>query len=350
MVRALTIIPFKNGSLEITELPEPERRHGELLIEGISVGICGTDRDLAGGVYGWGMPDGGRLVLGHESLGRVVEADDDSGFKAGDLVVGVVRRADPLPCPACGHGEPDMCSNGNYIEHGIKDLHGFGATCWTVPVTEALPVAASLKSVGVLLEPTSVVAKAWENIEAVGRRAWYQPQRVLVTGAGPVGLLAALLGVNRGLETHVLDRVKTGPKPELVRDLGAQYHCGDASDVIARLAPDIIIEATGSPDVAVAAMNSPTVGGILCLVGFSPFKEERQVDIGSVCRLAVVNNKAVFGIVNANMRHYTAAAEALAKSNLDWLEGIITKRFPMTKALEAFDVLENEVKVIIELN
>jgi glucose 1-dehydrogenase len=350
MIRALTIIPFENGSVEITELPEPKRREGELLIEGISVGICGTDRDLASGVYGWEMSDGGRLVLGHESLGRVIEADDHSGFKAGDLVVGVVRRADPLPCLACAHGEPDMCSNGNYIEHGIKGLHGFGATRWKVPIAEAVRVAPSLEDVGILLEPTSVVAKAWENVDLVGRRAWHQPQRVLVTGAGPIGLLAALLGVNRGLETHVLDRVKAGRKPELVRDLGAYYHTGDAPDVIARLSPDIIIEASGSPDVALAAMNSMTVGGILCLVGFSPFKEEIQVDISSICRLTVVNNRAVFGVVNANMRHYKAAAETLAKSDLDWLERIITLRLPMSKALDALETHEDEVKVIIQLN
>jgi glucose 1-dehydrogenase len=351
MIQALTIIPFKDGSAEVTELPEPERRPGDILIEGISIGICGTDRDLASGVYGWAVPGGKqRLVLGHESLGRVLEADEASGFKAGDLVVGVVRRADPLPCPACAHGEPDMCSNGNYIEHGIKDLDGFGATRWTVPATEAVLLAPSLENVGVLMEPTTVVAKAWEHIESIGRRAWYEPRRVLVTGAGPIGLLAALLGVNRGLEVHVFDQVHAGRKPALVRELQAQYHTGDAADVIGRVSPDIIIDATGSPEVTVAAMSNITVGGILCLVGFSPFKQEMQVDISSVCRLTVVNNKVIFGVVNANMRHYRAAAEELAKSDLSWLEGMITRRLPLSRALEAFDTVENEVKVIIQLS
>ena len=60
---------------------------------------------------------------------------------------------------------------------------------------------------GVLLEPASVVAKAWDHIERIGRAlAVWQPRSVLVTGAGPIGLLAALIGAQRGLDVHVLDR------------------------------------------------------------------------------------------------------------------------------------------------
>jgi len=79
----------------------------------------------------------------------------------------------------------------------------------------------SLGLLGVLLEPTTVVAKAWEQIVAVGQRAFWEPRTVLVTGAGPIGLLAVLLGAQRGLDIHVLDRVDSGPKPELARSLGA---------------------------------------------------------------------------------------------------------------------------------
>ena len=61
------------------------------------------------------------------------------------------------------------------------------------------------------MEPTTVVAKAWEQVQRVGERSWFDPQRVLVTGAGPVGLLAAMLGVQQGLDVHVLDRVTERP-------------------------------------------------------------------------------------------------------------------------------------------
>src|SRR5690606_16386615 len=125
---------------------------------------------------------------------------------------------------ACARGQFDMCRNGRYTEHGIKEVDGFGAERWRVPVDHAVRLDPALDEVGVLMEPTSVVAKAWEQVEKVGGRAWFEPRRVLVTGAGPIGLLAALLGQQRGLEVHVLDLVRSGPKPALVRELGAEYH------------------------------------------------------------------------------------------------------------------------------
>jgi len=94
-----------------------------------------------------------------------------------------------------------------------------------------------LEDVGMLMEPTTVVAKAWEQVVRVGERSWFEPTSVLVTGAGPIGLLAALLGLQRGLDVHVLDLVAKGPKPKLVRELGATYHHSDIDSVSARVRP-----------------------------------------------------------------------------------------------------------------
>ena len=96
---------------------------------------------------------------------------------------------------------------------------------------------------GVLLEPTTVVAKAWEHIGAIGRRTFWDPHTVLVIGAGPIGLLGALIGVQNGGDVHVLDRVDSGPKPALVKQLGATYHTGAIADI--GLRPDIVLECTG---------------------------------------------------------------------------------------------------------
>ena len=96
-----------------------------------------------------------------------------------------------------------------------------------------------------LLEPTTVVAKAWEQVERIAARAWSDPHVAVVTGAGPVGLLAALLGVQRGLEVHVFDRVTDGPKPDLVRDLGATYHTEGVAE--SGVLADVAVECTGAP-------------------------------------------------------------------------------------------------------
>lgn len=244
-MEALTVDPRAPGSLRVSVVDDPRPGPDELLVAGLAIGICGTDREIVHGEYGAAPPGRDRLVLGHESLGRVRLAPEGSDFQPGDLVVGVVRRPDPVPCGACAHGEFDMCRNGRYVERGIKELDGYGSQLWCVETSYAVPLDPGLRDVGVLMEPTTVVAKAWEQVWHIGERSWFEPARVLVTGAGPIGLLAALLGTQRNLDVHVLDQVTRGPKPALVAALGATYHHGPANEVAARLQPDVVIEATG---------------------------------------------------------------------------------------------------------
>ena len=296
-----------------------------------------------------GAPGQERLVIGHESLGRVREAPTSSDFTAGDLVVGVVRRPDPVPCGACAHGQFDMCRNGRYTERGIKELHGYGSDVWCVEPEYAVRLDEKLTDVGVLLEPTSVVAKAWDQVEKVGRRAWFEPRSVLVTGAGPIGLLAAMLGVQRGLDVHVLDRVTNGPKPDLVSDLGATYHHGDLDSAVGASAPDVIIEATGVGSLVFGAMQATTSYGIVCLTGVSSGGRSLRVDAGAVNRDIVLENDVVIGSVNANLAHYRAAAEAMAQADLDWLGRLVSRRVDLASFHDAFERQDDDVKVVITL-
>ncbi|MFF6881509.1 glucose 1-dehydrogenase [Streptomyces sp. NPDC012474] len=348
-MRALTVRPGARGSLEVRDVPEAVPAAGELLVQGLAVGVCGTDKEIARGEYGWAPPGRERLVLGHESLGRVRQAPPGSGFSPGDLVAGVVRRPDPEPCGACAGGEFDMCRNGRYTERGIKEIDGYGAQVWCVEADYAVKLEPYLERVGVLMEPTTVVAKAWEQVERVGARSWFEPRRVLVTGAGPIGLLAALLGTQRGLEVHVLDRVTEGPKPALVRDLGASYHVEDIGQVISAVCPDVVVEATGASELVFASLTGTAPYGVVCLTGVSPAGRRVTVDAGAINREMVLQNDAVVGSVNANLRHYRQAADALAKADLSWLERLITRRVPLERAAEAFTPQPDDVKVVIEL-
>ncbi len=348
-MRALTVAPGRADSLEVRDVPEPGPDAGAVLVDGLAVGVCGTDKEIAAGEYGWAPPGAERLVLGHESLGRVRTAPDGSGFAPGDLVVGVVRRPDPEPCGACAHGEFDMCRNGRYTERGIKELDGYGSEQWRVEPDYAVRLDPRLEPVGTLMEPTTVVAKAWEQVERVGARAWFEPRRVLVTGAGPIGLLAALLGVQRGLDVHVLDRVTDGPKPGLVTSLGATYHHEPAAEVAARLQPDVVIEATGAGQVVFDVMAQNAAYGIVCLTGVSAAGRRIGVDAGAVNRELVLENDVVIGSVNANPRHYRQAADALATADLAWLDRMITRRVPLSSAADAFTTAEDDVKVVVTL-
>ncbi|MGC9499493.1 glucose 1-dehydrogenase [Streptomyces sp. WG7] len=348
-MRALTVRPGRPGSLGVEEVADPEPAAGELLVRGVALGLCGTDREIASGEYGRAAPDRGRLILGHESLGRVAEAPHGSGFNPGDLVAGVVRRPDPVPCGACAHGEFDMCRNGRYRERGIKELDGYGAELWCLETDYAVRVDAALGLAGVLMEPASVVAKAWEQIERVGARAWFEPRRALVTGAGPIGLLAALLGRQRGLDVHVLDRVTDGPKPDLVRALGATYHSDAAGDVLTAVRPDVVVEATGAAALVCEAIRGTAAYGIVCLTGVSPAGRRLTVDAGAVNRAIVLENDVVVGSVNANLRHFRQAADALARADREWLHRLLTRRVPLERAASAFERHADGIKTVITL-
>ncbi|HJT02412.1 MAG TPA: theronine dehydrogenase, partial [Pseudonocardiaceae bacterium] len=283
-------------------------------------------------------------------LGRVRAAPADSGFSPGDLVAGVVRRPDPVPCGACARGQFDMCRNGRYTERGIKELDGYASERWRVQASYAVRLDPRLAEVGVLMEPTSVVAKAWDQVEQVGRRSWFDPQHVLVTGAGPIGLLAALLGVQRGLDVHVLDVVTSGPKPGLVRALGATYHHEGVDTATRAARPDVVIDATGVSSVVFDAICAAASYGIVCLTGVSSAGKAITLDGGALNRELVLDNNVVVGSVNANLHHYDIAATALARADLDWLNRLITRRVPLGRAGEAFEPQPDEVKVVVTLD
>jgi glucose 1-dehydrogenase len=349
-MRALTVVPQQADSLEVTDVPDPKPGPGDLLVDAIAVGVCGTDREIANGEYGWAPEGHDRLVIGHESLGEVREAPEGSDFRQGDLVVGVVRRPDPEPCGACAHGQFDMCRNDKYTERGIKQIDGYASEQWTVETDYAVKLDPRLRDVGMLMEPTTVVAKAWDQVQRVGERAWFEPERVLVTGAGPIGLLAAMLGVQRGLEVHVLDKVADGPKPGLVADLGARYYHGDLDEAVKGAKPDIVIEATGVPALIFGAIEATASYGIVCLTGVSPVGRRLSIDAGGLNRELVLQNDAVVGSVNANLGHYHLAAEALAKADVDWLARLITRRLPLDGFADAFDSDPDDVKVVLTLD
>ncbi|WP_043616804.1 glucose 1-dehydrogenase [Nonomuraea candida] len=348
-MRALTFVPGVKGTLDVEEVPDPTPGQGELLVQGLALGVCGTDRELERGEYGWAPPGRERMVIGHESLGRVVQAPEGSAFSPGDLVVGVVRRPDPVPCGACARGEFDMCRNGRYTERGIKEIDGYAAELWTVEAGYAVRLDPALESVGVLVEPASVVAKAWEQIERIGSRAWFEPHTLLVTGAGPIGLLAALLGHQRGLEVHVLDRAPRGLKSELVEALGGTYHSASTLESFTAAKPDIIIECTGAGQLVIDTMTTTSAAGIVCLCGLAPGGRAHRVDAGVINRDIVLENDVIFGTVNGNLRHFRDAATALAAADPEWLRRLITREVPLSRASEVFEPAENDVKAVIDL-
>lgn len=346
-MKAITVVPGEPAGLEVSDVGEPEPDRDALLVEGRLLGICGTDTDIVEQGYGSAPPGRERLLLGHESLGTVLEAPAGSGFAPGDLVAGIVRRPDPVPCEPCAHGEWDFCRNGRYTERGIKERDGYGAERWRIAPEYAIGLDPSLGDSGVLLEPASVLAKAWEQTDRIFTRSSWRPRTALVTGAGPIGLLAALMGVQRGLEVHVLDLIETGPKPRLVADLGAVYHTGDVAETGVR--PDVVIETTGNGPLAFSLTGVVCPDAVICLTGISYGGHRVSVALDESNREMVLDNTVLFGSVNANRRHFELAADALARAERNWLDGLITRRVPMSGYADGLHKRENDIKVVVDL-
>jgi threonine dehydrogenase-like Zn-dependent dehydrogenase len=345
-MKAITLQPHQPGSARLEDVAEPDPLDGSVLVEAVAVGVCGTDVEIVEGKYGWAPPGRTRLVLGHESLGRVLDPGPSRALRVGDLVVGIVRRPDPVPCPNCAVGEWDMCRNGQYTERGIKQIDGFMSERWRIEPEYAMKVERSLGLLGVLLEPTTVVTKAWEQVTAVGQRAFWEPRTVLVTGAGPIGLLAALLGAQHGLDVHVLDRVESGPKPALVRALGATYHSGRVADL--GFQPDVVVECTGVGQVIADAVAAVAAGGVVCLTGVGSGGRTVGHSTADLAASMVLGNVVIVGSVNANKRHWYKAGEALARADRAWLARLVSRSEPPERFTQALERSIDDIKVVVQ--
>jgi threonine dehydrogenase-like Zn-dependent dehydrogenase len=343
---AVTVGPPTPNSEALEKVPEPDPAEGSILCETIAVGIDATDNEIVEGKYGEAPRGKDRLILGHESLGRVVDAPVASGFARGELVVGIVRRPDPEPCDSCAAGEWDMCRNGMYTERGIKGRHGFLSERFRIEPEFAVKSDPALGRLGVLTEPASVVAKAWEHVERIGHRAVWEPTRALVMGAGPLGLLGAMLGRQRGLDVHVLDVVDSGLKPVLARDLGATYHAGSLDDVAGKF--DVVIDCTGVGPLVFHAIDHLGPDGVMCLTGISSAGRTLPLDVDTLNRRMVLNNNVMFGSVSANRRHYEQAADALTRADRGWMDRLVTKWLPRAAWMEALGRRDGEVKTVVE--
>jgi glucose 1-dehydrogenase len=345
-VKALSVVPGKPDTAGVRDHPDPSPSEGGLLVEGLLMGVCGTDIEIVQEGYGWSPPGEERLIIGHESLGRVVDAPSGSGFASGDLVAGIVRRPDPVPCEPCGKGQWDFCRNGKYTERGIKERNGFGSETWRIEPQYSVRLEPALRGVGVLMEPTSVVSKAWDHVVKIGERAAWKPKTALITGAGPIGLLAAMIGVQRGLEVHVLDRVEHGLKPKLVEDLGAHYHTGPVRKI--GICPDVTIECTGAASLIVETINQMGNDGILCLAGVSSHNQDVSLDIGTINRTMVLENQVIFGSVNANRHHWQMAHDYLLKADRNWLSRLISRKEPLANWKSALQRQPDDIKVVLQ--
>jgi threonine dehydrogenase-like Zn-dependent dehydrogenase len=336
-MQALVTVPGEAHSTRVADVPEPQ---GGVLIRTLEVGVCGTDREIDEGMFGDPPAGEDTLVLGHEMLG-VVERDGH-GFARGDLVAATVRRSCGQ-CAACAAGAPDACDTGDYKERGITRLHGFASELVAEQPEHLVAVPQSLGRLGVLGEPTSICERGLRHVRAIGGRQPWSPHRALVVGTGAIGMLATYLLRMDGFEVWTSGRSTGGEKADLVAACGARY-VSTGETPLAALAEDVggfdvIVEAAGDAEIALGALGLLRRNGVACLLGIDGRPREVSIDGRVVAMDAVVQNRTLFGSVNANRVDWTAAVEQLDAARTRWpdaLEAFVGLSVPLDGFKEAF--------------
>jgi len=330
-MQALLTTPGTPHSTHVGDVPEPT---GDgVLLRVLEVGVCGTDREISEGSFGVAPDDGEELILGHESL-AVVERDG-GGFSRGQLVTATVRRSCEQ-CVACAEGAPDSCLTGDYSERGITRLNGFARELVLEDPSQLIVVPSSLGRLGVLAEPTSICARAIRHVRAIGGRQPWELQRALVIGGGAVGILSTVLLRLQGIEVWTASLEESNG---LVEEVGAHYVSTKDTPLAELDGFDLVIEAAGNAQLMADALGLLRRSGVACLLGIDPRQQKVEIDGPTLALDTILENRVLFGSVNAHREDWLAAVDGLDEAHRRWpglLEAFVGLRVPLDRFEEAF--------------
>jgi glucose 1-dehydrogenase len=333
-VLALVTQPGRAHTTRIEDVPAVAAREGEVLVRTLEVGVCGTDREISEGLFGVPPEGESLLVLGHEAL-AVVERDG-YGFTHGQLVTAIVRRSCGH-CIACAEGSPDSCLTGDYSERGITRLHGYARELVAEDPKQLVAIPNSLGRLGVLAEPTSICERALRHARTIGGRQPWQLERALVIGAGAIGLLTTYLLRLADVEVWT---ASLEPENELVEQSGARYASTHDTELSELGKFDLVIEAAGNAQVMAQALGLLRRSGVACLLGIDPRDQTVELDGRVLGMDTILENRVLFGSVNAQRQDWLAAVEDLERARERWPEALqqfVTLRVPLDRFREAFE-------------
>ena len=370
-MKAIAVTPGKK-SVGIIDQPEPKiSSPTDVKLRMIEAGVCGTDKEIC--AFEYGTPPSGfdQLVIGHESLGEVIEVGPKvTRVKVGDLVVPMVRRPCPHDyCIACRAGRQDFCFTGDFKERGIKEMHGFMAQYVVDDEIYMNPVPKELRDVAVLVEPLTIAEKALIQVWDVQQRLpWgcsVEPDkardrchRAVVLGAGPVGLLGAMALVNNNFDTYVYAREPVpNPKADVLKLIGVKYLSAEthSREALAREVGnvDLVYEATGASRLAFDMIKHLGTNGIFIFTGVPGRKGPVEIDTDLMMRNLVLKNQVVFGTVNAGRDAFEASIRDVGVFSKRWpnaVKSLITGRFPMDAYSDLLLGRSGGIKNVITLN
>ncbi len=369
-MQALAVFPASK-EVRVIDHPAPAIPNpADVMLRMIEVGVCGTDKEIVSFQYGTPPQGSPYLIIGHESLGEVVEIGSGvKTLKKGDLVVTMVRRpCDHPDCIACRAGRQDFCYTGDFTERGIKGRHGFMTEFVVDDEGYMNLVPPGLRDIAVLVEPLTIAQKALEQVVQIqARLPWGCPveegkpsqycHKALVLGAGPVGLLGAMSLIVRGFETWVYSR---NPVPSVQSDfcaaIGAHFlpatsvSVDDAAQQIGNI--DLVYEAVGASSLAFDVMRVLGTNAVFIFTGVPGRKGPIEVDTDLIMRDLVLKNQVVYGTVNAGKQAFMDAISDLGEFRRRWpseVSKLITGRFTIDQALKLLTGKPGGIKNVVTL-
>jgi D-arabinitol dehydrogenase (NADP+) len=312
--------------LEIKDLPVPIPKEGEAIVETLACGICGTDLHILAGEFPVQYP----LVPGHEIVGMVEEVGARvSTVEPGDLVV-----ADPAivcnKCHFCVQNKQNLCEQWNTLG---GTMPGGYAEFVAVPEGNLLRVSLPDPRLGTLVEPLACVICGHQKVELrVG-------ESVLVIGAGPIGLLHLQVSLKAG--ASAVDVVDLhADRLEIAKSLGARNTTsGDApklNEALRAIEPrgyDLVIDATGVPEVVENAIRWVKNGGKMLIFGVCPEGHRIRLDPFEIYRrdLSIVGSFSI-------RKTFLSAVRMIEGGQID-LAPLLGESFPLSDLPRAFDMM-----------
>ncbi|HSU36787.1 MAG TPA: alcohol dehydrogenase catalytic domain-containing protein [Propionibacteriaceae bacterium] len=252
-----------NYDIAVEERPDPRPGSGEVVVEVIATGICGSDFHGYSGENGRRHPG---QVMGHETVGRIGELGSDvSGLTAGQLVtVNPVMGCNN--CPACASGQQQWCSR-KVVLGVAPEISAAFAERVAVPAANIVTLPEEMPAeLGALVEPMAV------GYHAVRRGDAVEGDRVLVIGGGPIGQACLLAARRLGIDNLAISDVSPSRR-ELCAGLGARPIDPTAGDLAAAVTTTLggpatlVVDAVGISRTVADALAASDLGARIVLVG-----------------------------------------------------------------------------------
>lgn len=325
-------------NIRMDEVSEPTLKEGEVLIKPHMVGICGSDITR----YRKGIKVPYPLVMGHECCGHIVQL----GSGVTDLTIG--QRI--VICPNFGCGNCFMCRVGrenlcaNNVSLGVT-VDGCFAEYVKVPERYIWPIADHISDEeGAAVEPLAVAVKA------VRRMGNPLGKRVLIFGAGPIGLFLLQVAKQAGATVFLADLIEE--RLSLGKELGADSVINVNREVIKeKVLPmtegkgmDAVVEAAGGAKTFEQAIEIVKPGGRIILVGLSP-------DVTNISSDPIVRKEIeIFGSFIYSHKDFCQAIQLISEGRVK-VAPLITHRFSLKDIAMAFDIADKKqgIKVMINL-